>query len=189
MRLPHIAGIAAIGIAGVSNVAIADQLFLKFVGSATAGEILGDSTDPQHPNEIVLLSYSVGIDADSSWSRGSGASVGKPNPGKFSFEHYYDKASTAIVNYIATGSAAPSATLTVRSDPKGNKAGFEYAKYTFEEFYFTNVGQALNGEGRAVSAVAGVYKSLKLQTFAPGNPVAVSCVRWEVPTGTTSDCR
>lgn len=189
MKFQQIVGIAAIGIASVSTLAMADQMFLKFVGSTAAGAILGDSTDPQHPNEIAVLSYSLGIDADSSWTKGGGASVGKPNPGKLNFEHYFDRSIPAMVKYIATGSAAPSATLTVRSDPKGNKAGFEYAKYTFEDFFFTSVGQVLNGEGRPVSAVSGVYKSLKIQIFAPGDPIAVSCVRWDVPSGATSDCR
>jgi type VI secretion system secreted protein Hcp len=188
MKLQQIAGIAAIGIASASTLAMADQMFLKFVGSPAAGEILGGSTDPQHLNEIAVVSYSLGIDAESSWTKG-GASVGKPNPGKLNFEHYFDTSIPAMVKYIATGSAAPLATLTVRSDPKGNKAGFEYAKYTFEDFFFTSVGQVLNGEGRPVSAVSGVYKSLKVQIFAPGDPIAVSCVRWDVPSGATSDCR
>lgn len=189
MKFQHVVLVAALGVVGVSSVAVADQLFLKFVGSPTAGEIPGDSTDPQHPNEIVVLSYSLGITAESSWTKGGGASVGKPNPGKLNFEHYYDTAVPAMVKYIATGSAARSATLTARSDPRGNKPGTEYARYTFEDFYFTDVGQALNGEGRAVNAAAGVYRTLKVQTFAPNNPVAVSCVFWDVPSGTTSDCR
>lgn len=188
MKLQHIACIAAIGIAGITTSAMADEMFLKFVGNPAAGEIPGDSTDPQHPNEIVVLSYSLGVSADSSWTNGGGASVGKPNPGKLNFEHYYDVSVPAMVKYITTGVAAPSATLTVRTDRNGGKAGFEYAKYTFADVFFTSVGQALNGAGRVVSAVSGVYRSVKVQTFVPGKPGAASCVLWDVPTGRASDC-
>src|SRR6266404_7382573 len=116
--------IAAIAVAGglASATAIADEMFLKF-----SGDIVGDSTDPQHLNEIVLLSYSLGVTAETSWTKGGGASVGKPNPGDFQFTAAMNRSVPTILKYITTGRAAPSATLTVRSDAVGNKPGFEYA--------------------------------------------------------------
>ena len=169
-----------------SNMAVADEMFLKFITSA--GDILGDSTDPQHPNEIVLLSYSLGVEADTSWTKGGGASVGKPNPHDLTFTAALNRSVPTIIKYITTGKAAEQAILTLRSDASGNKPGFEYAKYTFEGVFFTGVGQSLGGAGRAVSAVSAVYKTVKVQQFAPGNPVAVSCVFWDIPAGTVSDC-
>src|SRR5437763_423801 len=59
--------IVAIAIAGSSaSIAAADEMFLKFTSGSDP--ILGDSADAQHPNEIVLLSYSLGVDAESSWT-------------------------------------------------------------------------------------------------------------------------
>jgi type VI protein secretion system component Hcp len=93
-----------------------------------------------------------------------------------------------IVKYITTGKAAAQAILTVRSDAPGKKPGNEYVKYTFEGVFFTNVGQGLSGEGRVVSAVSGVYKTVKIEEFAPGNPAPVSCVLWDIPGGTSVSC-
>ena len=94
-----------------------------------------------------------------------------------------------ILRYIATGTVAPSATLTVRTDPQGNRAGFEYAKYTFTSVLFTSIGQGLNGPGRLVSKGAFVYKTIREEAFAPGNPVPLSCTLWDVVAGTVTDCK
>jgi type VI protein secretion system component Hcp len=161
----------------------ADDIFLKF-----SGDIVGDSTDPQHPNEIVLVSYSLGVTADSSWTKGGGASVGKPVPGEFQYTATLNRSIPTILRYITSGRAAADATLTLRSDPVGNRAGFEYAKYTFEDVFFTNVGQGLVGSGRTASAVSFVYKTVRLQLFAVGSPDPVSCVLWNIPAGISTSC-
>ena len=162
---------------------MADDIFLKF-----SGDIVGDSTDPQHQNEITVLSYSLGVTADSSWTRGGGASVGKPVPGDLQYSATLNRSVPTIVQYITMGKAAANATLTLRNDPVGNKAGFEYAKYTFEGAFFTNVGQGVNASGNVVSTVSFVYKTLRLQLFAPGNAAPVSCVLWDIPAGTSGSC-
>jgi type VI secretion system secreted protein Hcp len=189
MQLRTSACMSIIALVGglASTPAVADEMFLKFIGGSR-GEILGDSTDPQHPSEIVLLSYSLGAEAESSWTKGGGASVGKPNPLDLQFTAAMNRSIPAILKYITTGTSVPTAVLTVRSDVAGNKIGFEYAKYTFEDVFFTHVGQGLSGAGRAVSAVSGVYKTVQVQQFAPGIPTAVSCVKWDIPAGTAADC-
>ena len=180
-RVMRLAIALAAGLA--STAAMADDIFLKF-----SGDIVGDSTDPQHQNEIVVLSYSLGVTADSSWTKGGGAFVGKPVPGDFQYSATLNRSVPTIVQYITTGKLAASATLTLRSDPVGNKAGFEYAKYTFEGTFFTNVSQGVNAAGRVVNEVSFVYKTLRLQLFAPGNPTAVSCVLWDIPASTSVPC-
>ena len=179
--------IALVG-AVASTTAVADDMFLKFSDTLPGMEIVGDSTDPQHPNEIVLQSYSLALEAESSWTKGGGASVGKPNPGDLQITAYLSRAVPAMFKYITTGKAAPVATLTVRSSVPGNRAGHEYAKYTFTGVYFTSISQGLSGAGRAVSAISMIYKTVKLEQFAPGNPAAVSCVEWNIPAGDVVDC-
>ena len=189
MQLSSRACILIVAVVGglACNLARADQMFLKFL-PGSAGEILGDSTDAQHPGEIVVLSYSIGVEADSSWTKGGGASVGKPNPLDLQFTAAMNRSVPSILKYITTGSASPMAILTLRSDIPGNRAGFEYAKYTFEDLFFTSVVQNLAGPGRAVSAVSAVYKTVQLQQCAPGGPDAVSSVKWDIPAGTADDC-
>ena len=185
MQLRTRACILVVALAGglASTTAVADDLFLKF-----GGDILGDSTDAQHPDEIVLLSYAFGVDADTSWTRGGGASVGKPNPGDLRFTAVMNRSVAAIVKHITRGNSAPTATLTVRSTAPGSRAGFEYVKYTFTGLFFTSVDQGLTGTGRAVNSVSAVYKTVQIEQFAPGDPRAVSCVKWDVPAGTVEDC-
>jgi type VI secretion system secreted protein Hcp len=178
----RIAAVALLGILA-SNVGMADEMFLAF-----SNDIVGDSTDPSHPGEIVLLSYSLDVTAESSWTKGGGASVGKPNPGDFQFTAALNGSIPTILRYITSGKAVPSATLTVRSDPVGSRVGFEYAKYKFEGTFFTNVGQGLTAAGRAVSAVSFVYKTVRVELFAPGTPTPVSCVLWDIPAGTSEPC-
>jgi|RhiMethySRZTD1v2_1073278.scaffolds.fasta_scaffold162162_4 type VI secretion system secreted protein Hcp len=170
-----------------TSVAVADEMFLKFT-SANGIEILGDSTDKAHAGELALASYSVGVTAESSWTKGGGASVGKPNPADLSFTMNVNRAVPPILQHITTGRAASKAVLTLRSDSQGNKTGDEYAKYTFEGLFFTSVGQGLNGAGHAVSAVSAIYKTLRLQTFAPGSSTPLSCIFWDIPGGVATDC-
>lgn len=188
MRMRARATIVAMALAAsmASSAALADEMFLKFVATP---EILGNSTDPQHRDELVVLSYAIGVEAESSWTKGGGASVGKPNPGEFRFTTTMNRAIPAIMKYITTGKAAASATLTLRTDPPGAQAGFEYAKYTFEGMFFTGVEQGIaNASGTASIAISAVYKTLKIQQFSPGRPVAVSCMKWDIPAGTAGDC-
>ena len=61
--------------------------------------------DPKGQGEgwIEIQGWDWEIEAESSWTKGGGASVGKPNPGKMNFEHYFDKSSPVIMGYICPG--------------------------------------------------------------------------------------
>ena len=169
----------AFAVAGalVSTAVLADQMFLGF-----NGEIAGDSTDPQHAGEIEVLSYSIGTKAETSWTKGGGASVGKPNPGDLHFTAVWDRSVPTITSYITTGKAAQKATLTLRKGKQSN-----YAKYIFDSVFFTSAGQqGADGDGRAVSDVAFVYKIMTIQNFAPGSSTPLNCVTWDIPAGTVS---
>jgi type VI secretion system secreted protein Hcp len=174
-----VAMFALCGCAGAP--ALADDMFLRLEG------IPGDSSDTQHPGEIALTSYSFGVEAESSWTKGGGASVGKPNPGELHFTALMNRSVAGVFNKIATGKSVPTATLTVRTALTGSRIGQEYVKYSFTGMFFTAVGQGLTGAGRAAVAISGVYKTLKIEQFgADGLPVA--CVLWDVPAGTADDC-
>jgi type VI protein secretion system component Hcp len=182
-RLHRPAASSLLVLALVAAPACADELFLAF-----DSDIAGGSTDPRHRGALRLLSYSLGVEADTSWTRGGGASVGKPQPGEFRFTMEIDRALPAMHRLITRGLAAAAATLTVRSDVPGNRAGFEYAKVRFAGLFFTGVDQALAGPGRAVAAVSGVYKSVQIEVYEPGSPDPASCTKWDVPSGVVEDC-
>src|SRR5437660_12707512 len=54
---------------------------------------------------IEIQSWDWEVEAETSWTKGGGASVGKPNPGKMNWEHYFDRASITLLQYIFTGAA------------------------------------------------------------------------------------
>jgi type VI protein secretion system component Hcp len=161
----------------------ADEMFLQF-----EGPISGDSTDPQFPGALRLLSYEIGVQAATSWTRGSGASVGKPDPGALRVTTELSRGAPSMLGLITRGLAVPSAVLTVRSELTGNRIGHAYAKYRFTGLFFTSVEQGLVGRGRAVADVAMVYRAVQVEHYVPGNDVPVSCVKWDVPSGVVEDC-
>lgn len=161
--------------------ASADDIFLKLA------DIPGETTDAQHPNEVALLSYGFGVDADSSWTRGGGASVGKPNLGELRFAALMDKSVAGMFRKITDGKPTSTAELVVRTSLNGNRTGPEYVKYSFTGLFFTSVEQGLAGNGRASMTASAVYKSVRIQHFGPDGR-ATACVGFDVTTGLVEDC-
>lgn len=52
---------------------------------------------------IEIGEWSWDVEAEASHLKGTGASVGKPQPGVLSFSHFYDKSSTLIMQNIVKG--------------------------------------------------------------------------------------
>ena len=67
----------------------------------------GESIQKGKEKWIEIQGWDWEVEAETSWTKGGGASVGKPNPGKMNFEHYFDTSSTVILGYICTGKAFP----------------------------------------------------------------------------------
>jgi type VI secretion system secreted protein Hcp len=79
--------------------------FIKFV--TPDGKIVpGESLQTGHPGTagwVEIGDWSWDIEAETSFTKGTGASVGKPTPGTLSFSHYYDKSSPTLMKYIVQG--------------------------------------------------------------------------------------
>jgi type VI secretion system Hcp family effector len=71
----------------------------------------GESVVKGKEKWIEIQGWDWEVEAESSWTKGGGASVGKPNPGKMHFEHRFDTASPVILGYICTGKAFPKCEL------------------------------------------------------------------------------
>ena len=52
---------------------------------------------------IELQAWDWEVEAETSWTKGGGAAVGKPSPGKMNWEHVFDRSSNTILTYICTG--------------------------------------------------------------------------------------
>ncbi len=84
-------------------------LYLRFGDSN--GRIAGDSTVSGYENWIKISDASWSVSAESSWTKGSGAAVGKPIPDVFSWTQALDRSFPFTFAAIAGGKALPTATL------------------------------------------------------------------------------
>ena len=72
---------------------MANNAFISFFDKAD-----GESIQKGKEKWIEINSWNWEVQAESSWTKGGGASVGKPNPGKISFEHFSRWERMAIVS-------------------------------------------------------------------------------------------
>jgi type VI secretion system secreted protein Hcp len=75
--------------------------FIKFEG-ITEGESY-QKTHPGSKGWIEIGDWSWDIEAETNFLKGGGAAVGKPQPGTFSFSHFFDVSSTVIMTKIVAG--------------------------------------------------------------------------------------
>jgi type VI secretion system secreted protein Hcp len=79
--------------------------FIKFTNQE-GGIIPGESFQEHHDREagwLELSDWSWDIEADTSFTKGSGSAVGRPNPGTLSITHNFDKSSPFIMRNIVLG--------------------------------------------------------------------------------------
>jgi type VI protein secretion system component Hcp len=127
-----------------------------------------------------VAAYSWTVTADSSWTKGGGASVGKPNPSAIRFTKLIDPSSIPTLKNIATGTAFPSAVFTVTFG-KGNAASTMV--YEMEGLFVTNVTQGA-ADGLVTEDVSFVFKAVKWTfTDSSGN---VTTGTWDIPSGDVS---
>lgn len=156
----------------------ADDYYLRFTGGSTS--IVGESTTEGYENWIDIDSVSWGVTADSSWTKGGGASVGKPNPGAISWIQSFDSSVPAMYSYMLKGLSVPNAVVEyTRSNGAGEAT---YLQLNIEDLFFTEL--AFNGSSVAGS---GVFKKISMtywpQDASGGRDKPINVV-WDIPAGT-----
>jgi type VI secretion system Hcp family effector len=153
----------------------------------------GESKVPEHLGWIEIQGWDWEVEADTSWTKGGGASVGKPSPGKMNFEHYFDTSSCNILRNIFSGRSFDSIELRMfkgtgkmNVDPK-NKSGQQmFFKMIMADAFITKVTNNATDEGNVVQKVEMVFKEVKfwyrpqLDNGSLGNENEVS---WDIPAG------
>ncbi|MDE2047639.1 MAG: type VI secretion system tube protein Hcp, partial [Betaproteobacteria bacterium] len=105
--------------------------------------IKGESTDDKHKDQIEVMSWSWGAANASSMSTGGGGGAGKASFADFSFMHWFDKASPALLKHLALGTHIKKAVLHQRKSGGGQQ---EFLTITFEDVFVTSVGPSGSGE-------------------------------------------
>lgn len=106
---------------------------------------------------LPVSAYALGVSTASSWTRGGGASVGKPSFQDLSVSRSVDDGSTALLRTVATGRVLPTATLTL-CDPTAC-AATTTATYELTDVLVTSVQQ---GASPLQESITLAYKTLTL---------------------------
>lgn len=163
---------------------MAVNAFISFFDKAD-----GESIQRGKEKWVEIQGWDWEVEAESSWTKGGGASVGKPNPGTMNFEHYFDTSSTVILGYICTGSSFPKVELQVMK-ATGGKNPETYFTMTMEEAFITKVSNAGDEEGNVIQRVEMVFKTVKIdykpQDHKSGALRAAMTFSWDIPAGTAS---
>ena len=163
---------------------MAMNAFISFFDKAD-----GESVAKGKEKWVEIQGWGWEVDAETSWTKGGGASVGKPNPGKMTFEHSFDTSSIVILGYICTGKAFPKAQLEmVMTTGRGTPE--TYFTMTMEGVFITRVSHAATAEGPVVQKVEVVFKTVKIE-YRPldkrtGALGAAKTYTWDIPAGTAS---
>jgi type VI protein secretion system component Hcp len=154
----------------------------------------GESRVKNFEKYIELQGWEWEVEADTSWTKGGGASVGKPSPGKLNFEHYFDTASTTILRYIFSGQSFDSVDLHMLKGTGDKKGQKEFFVMNMKDAFITKVTNTATEEGNVVQKVEMVFKevtfSYRQQMDAlPGVQGGVGSlgpphlVTWDIPAG------
>jgi type VI secretion system secreted protein Hcp len=131
--------------------------FIKFEGVPT-----GESTHTSHNGDkgwIEISDWSWDIEADTSFLKGAGASVGKPQPGNLSFSHYYDKASPVIMKKIVQGKHFSKVYIVMLKQTGAEDGqGEPYFGITMDEAFITKVSSKGAEDGSVTQDVEMVFK-------------------------------
>jgi type VI secretion system secreted protein Hcp len=163
---------------------MAVNAFLSFFDKAD-----GESIQKGKEKWIEIQGWDWEVEAETSWTKGGGASVGKPNPGKMNFEHYFDTSSTVIMGYICTGKAFPKCELQMMKTT-GSATPETYFTMIMEGAFITKVSNTGTEEGNVTQKVEMVFKTVKIEYKPQDNKTgklgAVKTYNWDIPAGTAS---
>lgn len=149
----------------------------------------GESIQKGKEKWVEIQGWDWEIEAETSWTKGGGASVGKPNPGKMSFQHYFDTSSTVIMGYICTGKAFPKVELQMMKTT-GSAVPETYFTMTMEGAFIDKVSNSGTEDGNVLQKVEMVFKTVKIeykpQDKKTGKLGAGKAFSWDIPAGTAS---
>lgn len=149
----------------------------------------GESAVKGKEKWIEIQGWDWEVEAESSWTKGGGASVGKPNPGKMNFEHYFDTSSPLILGHICTGKHFAKIILEMMKITGKNQPETYYTM-TMEGCFITKVANSVGHDGHVQQKVEMVFKTVtieyKPQDSKTGTLGATKTFTWDIPAGTAS---
>ena len=149
----------------------------------------GESIQKGKEKWIEIQGWDWEVEAETSWTKGGGASVGKPNPGKLNFEHVFDMSSPVILGYICTGKAFPKMELQMMKTT-GKGIPETYFTMALEGVFITKVSNSGTEEGMIVQKIELVFKTIRIECKPQDNKTGAllpaKIYNWDIPAGTAS---
>lgn len=165
--------------------ALASQAYADDQWFLSAKDLKGDSLVDGRKGQVEVSGFHFGVTAESSWTKGGGASVGKPVPSAISWNQGWDSSVSTIYTDIWQGKAlsGPATFELARSVYDGHgkvnsKVGFSSKA---EGVFFTDVGMSLSS-GYDVSAVAKTVEFSYDPTAWRGSGEKQT-LKWDIPAG------
>lgn len=167
---------------------MAVNAFLSFKDGKADGESLQKGKEKW----IEIQGWDWEVEAESSWTKGGGASVGKPNPGKMNWEHYWDKSSSTLLGYICTGTSFNEIKLEMCKGT-GQTGLKPFFMVVMKDAFITKVANSATEEGNVLQKVEMVFKEIEInysQQGAPSQPpgslTKAGTFIWDIPAGKAS---
>ena len=163
---------------------MAVNAFLTFFDKAS-----GESVQKGKERWVEIQGWDWEIAAESAWTKGGGAKVGKPVPGAMRWQHAFDTSSPAIMGHLCSGKVFPKVEIQVLK-PSAGCAAARFLTIAMDGVYITKVATSGTEEGTVTQLVEMVFKTIKLDYAAPdqktGKLRPAITFNWDIPAGTAS---
>jgi type VI secretion system secreted protein Hcp len=124
----------------------------------------GESTHETHNGEngwLEISDWSWDIEADTSFLKGAGASVGKPTPGNMTVSKYYGKESPVVMSKIVQGKHFGKVHIVMLKQTGENSGkGEPYFGITASEVFITKVSSKGGEDGAVTQDIEMVFKTV-----------------------------
>jgi type VI secretion system secreted protein Hcp len=138
--------------------------FIKFEtpdGKFAPGESLQEGHEGKD-GWVEIGDWSWDVEAETSFTKGTGAAVGKPTPGTLSISHYYDKSSPVIMQYILKGTHFKSVTIDMLKQTGSAKGPEIYFQLRAKDVFITKVSSKGGEDGSVNQDVEMVFKAVSM---------------------------
>ena len=161
---------------------MAGNSFIKF-----AEVPIGESLTKSHPGKdgwLEIADWGWEVTADTSFTKGSGSAVGKPQAGTFNFKHFFDLSSCAIMQRIVSGTHFSTVTVDMLKQT-GAGAPQVYLRIVMSSVFITKAAIDGSEDGSMNQAVDMVFKEIFIGYQQQGNDGKLSGTtlpfNWSIP--------
>jgi type VI secretion system secreted protein Hcp len=159
--------------------------FITFFDDKGKMAATGESQQKGHEGEkgwIEIGDWSWDVEAEASHLKGTGAAVGKPTPGAFSWSHFYDKSSPTIMQTIVKGTHFDKAQIDLLKQT-GKDMPEIFMQIIMRNVFITKVGSKGGEDGQVSQDIEMTFNKIGLCYKKQLNTGALSTkkdFRWNV---------